>query len=312
MDGKRKILFIGVGFYDYDKSISDTLKDLGYDVTYACSVPPATAVRKFIKKAGLGFINRRYKKQFAFNTILSCPGGHDVVLVIKGENLTVETLEHLKKSNPGARFILYLWDNLKKIENRSFLLSRFDKIASFDRKDCLEYPELFFRPLFYLKREHPVEALKYDISFIGEDRPGRYGFLIKVSDALSGNLNVYLRLKSSILRVLIDRVMGRNICHNKQLPYREFCDIMQNSRSVLDVVEYNQSGLTMRTIEALAMGKHLFTTNAEIAASPHISPGTYTIIDRNCPVFDFTRYGRQEADFYEYYSLTYFIKDLLS
>ncbi|PWL62884.1 MAG: hypothetical protein DBY35_02025 [Bacteroidales bacterium] len=310
MDGK-KVLFVGLGFYNYDSAIKATLDEMGYDTVYATSLVDLGVTGKLFKKLCLGAINRRRADNRVWQNILASRTDNDIIFVIKGENLTRRHLEYLKQKNPKARFVLYLWDNLDKIHNRDILLPYFDKISSFDPSDCLCHKDFFFRPLFYQKKGSGSASYKYDISFIGEDRPGRYRFLKKVASLLPSDKNVYFRLKSSVLRTVIDKITGHRLCNNLKLPYDEFCQVTDSSKAVLDIVEENQSGLTMRTIEALAMGKHLYTTNREIQNAPHISPSSFTVLDVDKPVLELGKEGGQDAGFYEYYSLRHCLSDIL-
>ncbi len=307
----NRLLFIGLGFYDYDSAICDMLQNLGYEVDYIKSIFNQNFINKSLKKLNLDYINRNSTNKALNNSINNLKKNHDIVFVIKGENLTEQHLSQLKRDNPNARFILYLWDNLTKIKNRDILLKHFNKILSFDRQDCLSHPEFEFRPLFYLKKNEPQTTYYYYISFIGEDRPGRYEFLKNLSASFYHDKNIYIRLKASVFRTVIDRITGHKICFNSKLPYSEFCRITNESKTVLDIVEKNQSGLTMRTIEALALGKHLYTTNNEIREAPYISPKSYTILDTKNPKIEFDGQGGQSEDFYTYYGLKNFLLDIL-
>ena len=310
MSGKS-ILFIGLGFYDYDKAICDMLENLGYDVDYTTSLSRPDVRYKLFKKLHLNSINKRRDDNFAWHNITSSRKANDIVFVIKGENLSKRHLDYLRQANPDARFILYLWDNLNKIHNREILLPYFDKVASFDRIDCVNHSEFHFRPLFSQKKDIHKTDFDYTISFIGEDRPGRYKFLKTIRRLIPDDMPVYLRLKSSLLRTVTDKIAGHGLCTNRRLPYDEFCRITYSSEAVLDIVEQNQSGLTMRTIEALAMGKHLYTTNREIENTPHISRSSYTVLDVKSPTLPVMKKGGQDDDFYEYYSLRNFLLDIL-
>lgn len=309
-EGKR-LLFIGLGFYDYDSAICDRLRSMGYVVDYVKTVPSSGIVHKLLKKLRLNSLLCHKIDEFVNRGIAGASVNNDIVFVIKGENLSAGHLSHLKKSNPHARFILYLWDNLNKIANKDVLLPCFDKILSFDRLDCIKYENFEFRPLFYLRTGEPDHAHRYDLSFIGEDRPGRYKFLKKISSIIPKDKVVYFRLKSSVLRTVLDKVTGKRLCNNLRLPYDEFCRITGESAAVLDIVEENQSGLTMRTIESLALGKHLYTTNDEICYTPYISPSSYTVLDVDNPRLQLGKKGGQDDDFYRYFCLGQFLLDIL-
>ena len=50
----------------------------------------------------------------------------------------------------------------------------------------------------------------------------------------------------------------------EQIPKEKVAEIQENSRCNIDINHPNQTGLTMRTIEMVAMNKKLMTTNLNI------------------------------------------------
>lgn len=309
---RLKILFIGVGFYDYDEAIVKGLKSMGHDVDYLRTVYPKSKSEKLLSKTPLKHFYQKSAEKKTEHAITGSRRDNDAVLIIKGENLSAKAVDLLRERNPKARFALYLWDNLNKIANRDILLPNFDKISVFDPTDIPENPGFHYRPLFYLKRGHQTGDYDYDLSFIGENRPGRYKTLTTLSKTLPSGMKLFFRLKSSVLLTIADRMAGRHLCSNKPLPYDEFCSIMDRSKGILDIEETGQHGLTMRSIEALAMGKHLYTTNDEIARAPYVNPDSFTVIhpDGDAQAVD-ARAGGQDEEFYRYYGLNQFLTDIL-
>ena len=83
-------------------------------------------------------------------------------------------------------------------------------------------------------------------------------------------------------------------CH-----YKEYIDIISSSKVVVDMPYEGQTGLTMRTVESLAMGTRLITTNNSIAQYKDISPNSYLIINNQMhdnDIFSFVS-GRQNIEF---------------
>jgi hypothetical protein len=94
---KKRVLFIGIGFYDYEKAIIGQFEQLGYDVDYFSEVP-ANGLKyrlysRFNNTGELEKIRAKHNIQIANN----CAADYDLVFIIKCEYLTVEALEIIKQ-----------------------------------------------------------------------------------------------------------------------------------------------------------------------------------------------------------------------
>lgn len=99
----------------------------------------------------------------------------------------------------------------------------------------------------------------------------------------------------------------------RNLDTNGYMNLLRQSRSVLDIEHEEQSGMTIRTIETLAMGVKLVTTNKNIQKEKFYTPDNIMIIDRNKPILD-PYFIKSEFEpmtgFYEKYSLRAWIKTL--
>lgn len=285
----KKILFIGIGFYDYEDAIAYNIKRRGAIVSYVNTCTYNFLIRCFRWLGKTKATNVRTQK-IRTQDILNTPIDNDIIFVIKGENLTQLDINLLKERNPNAQFILYLWDSLVRQDNTQLLLRSFDIIWSFDRKDCEENPSLKFRPLFY-RTLSPKQDKLYDLSFIGWIHSDRLAILrsLKVQ-LIDAGKPYYLKLYTGPYRYFWDRYITKKLSSNdrdliitKPVDYREFQRVISSSRAILDLAHPLQSGLTMRTIETLAAGCHLLTTNSDISQYPDITKGSYTLFDRANP-----------------------------
>lgn len=284
------MLFVGSRFYNYFDLISDALARAGYDVEgLVTSIARKSLAVRMLSKVGLRGAFRKKQLRNLHAALGYARTDNDIVLVINGANLTPADMEFLRAVNPRARFIFYTWDSLAKYPENERLLPYFDKVSSFDPRDCELHPEFHLRPLFFSKSVETDDSsrdYKWSVAFIGTDRPGRYELLKKIKRNSSGSASLppFLYLQTSVLRMLMDRLSGGALCHNRLLPYERFLSINEEAQCALDIQETTgQSGLTMRTIEMLAIGKYLYTTNPYIASHPYISPDSYTVLDTDHP-----------------------------
>jgi len=285
----RRILFIGIGFYDYERSIIERLREVGALVT-AFDESPAF-VRDGLS-AGLlrrmrwcaGFFVRRHERAMLDRIADS---DFDQVLVIKGSGLSVRFLEQLRARQRRAEFILYQWDSLVRVEGIQERLPLFDRVLTFDRRDSIANPLLKFRPSFY--REPLVssgagpETLAIDVSVVGLLHSDRLQAVRDVeASARASGLTTFVYLYTGIvtwIRLLL-RGEARGV-HLRPIPYATLMEIYRRTRCILDLPHPAQSGLTMRAVEALGLGKKLITTGRDIEFYDFYAPANIDIVDVN-------------------------------
>ena len=96
----KKILFIGIGFYDYDESIIQEFKKLNYEVDYLCEVPPNSLKFRFFSR-----INKKKKidkiiEAYNEHLVRKCNTDYSIIFVIKAELLSEKSIIEIKEKNP--------------------------------------------------------------------------------------------------------------------------------------------------------------------------------------------------------------------
>ncbi len=313
----KKILFIGIDFYDYDSVIKSKLEQMGAKVSYFSS-NKHLRVASFFEHLRLTNIAKSIKKYRLNYLIESSVRNNDIIFVIKGEELNLDSILRLKKYNSSATWILYLWDSLIRMEN-SYILKSFDYVYSFDRKDCKQNPFISFRPLFYRKMLNVEKGTRtIDVSFVGFLHSDRLDVVRKVKDQLIRlGCSYYMKLYVGPFRYLYLRYVSHVLTKNdqdivtiKSIPYNNYVNALLQSKAVLDIAHPLQSGLTMRTIEALAIGCCLLTTNEDIREYKMISNSQFFIINRDKPFIDKTRL-LSDSILSDYFSIDSFLSDII-
>ncbi len=315
---KRKVLFIGVGFHEYDNYILKCLQKR-FEVWYICSSGFKNKhpyihyftqrmhyfFPDFNNKSISDFIERTKSEEF------------DVIFVIKGANLTEQHLEKLKNHHPHAKFKLYVWDEWSFMPNRDVLRSYFPEIYSFDSEDCKQYG-FTLRPLFYIKEYYENNKI-YDISFVGNDHSNRFNTMLNIKRACKMNGLEYRLIvtmtKSSFMRLKSNYSIEdySDVAYRGSIPYSEYEDILKRSKTVVDIPRETQSGITIRTIEALASGTKVITTNKHIMEYDNIPKEMYFIWDNsvNESLINFIKTPVPDYHLDKYYSLENFIEEIL-
>ena len=149
------------------------------------------------------------------------------------------------------------------------------------------------RPLFYFKDQIKIGQEKtIDVSFVGNDHTDRYELLKRVKRICNDN---GLSYKFCLLIGKIEYTKfirfpflkskyakeDAEMFSESGVSYSEYVDIISKSKVVIDMPYEGQTGLTMRTVEALAMGARLITSNEAIEKYKDISLNSYSIINCN-------------------------------
>lgn len=283
---KKRVLFIGIGFYDYDLIIQQAIEKLGFEVDYFCETPK-TITYTISNHLKIRSISNRIKSKHSILIATKCKENYDFIFVIKGDVITPKSLEIIRQKNKTAKTILYLWDSIKRMSNYKKIESYFDTIYSFDRVDALNDNKLKFKPLFYrseYKRDESNHSFLFDLFFIGWAHSDRATLLQKIASILEeqklkvkffifvGKMSYYI---SKSIRTV------RSMTIQEPISPKEVVKYSTQSRAILDLAHPLQTGLTIRTIEVLfGINRKLITTNKDIANYSFYNENNILIINR--------------------------------
>jgi hypothetical protein len=320
--GVNKVLFIGIGFYDYEEAIKHEFKKLDYVVDYFCEVPPYNLVYRFHSRRNNEIKLQEINKHHALGIANHCGTDYDLVFIIKCENMTIEALDIIKNKNPKAKFVLYLWDSIKRIHYVESKFTFFSKIYSFDRLDCLSNDLLSFNPLFfrneYVYKDND-EKISWDIYHLGWCHSDRLKLIKKLAGFCNkNNMNYKLVLFTGWFSYFMQTFFGGDLKGNKKYLIFNTVSAQKNhqnicrSKATLDIAHPLQSGLTMRTIELLGMRKKIITTNDDIVNYDFYHPNNVLVLDRENPILDKNFFEKEYSEITEGIVSKYFISNWLS
>lgn len=288
----KKILFLSVSFFNYEKAIVRRLSELGAEVDFYDERPSNSNFSKGIIRFNKRFYHLKIKEYY--NRILNeiQDNSYDFFFLIKGEAIPAFFLEKIKEINPQMEMIYYNFDPLKEYPDLISNLIYFDKKFTFEYHDSIKY-NLNFRPLFYLDEYKNLnlnsQPPQYDVVFIGSAHTDRYivGEKVRaVADSLNLRSYFYYYAMGRVsfrLKKIIDKHLKEfdiSKVSFEKLNHQQIIDFYKKSKSVLDINKPFQHGLTIRTFEVLASGRKLITTNADIRNYPFYNPNNIFIIDR--------------------------------
>jgi len=317
----KNILYLHRDFLAYDNKIIEQYREMGYGV-YAYSINPqyrvADRFQQIILKKDIHSELANKQQDRIICELRKQNIKIDVVLVIAGQDLQIKTLQELRDIYPCAQFIWYIWDAITNLKEYNGNKDLFDTILSFDKVDSEVY-NIHCLPLFYVLEGIPI-AKEYEYSFIGTEHSARMPIIEEVL-SLTYNDRKYIYLLNGGVSA-IGRYLQRKYCPNakkylklRPLSYDKTIEIMCKSKCVLDLPHSNQTGLTMRTIEALGASVKLITTNTQIVNYDFYNAKNIYILNKEHIVmppksfFD-EPYEEIDRDIREKYSLKNWCKEI--
>ena len=325
----KKILYIGVSTFNYEKEIKAGLERLGADVDYFDERPANDFLTKVFLRLKLKKLIQSKINNYYLSILENIKHIHyDYVFIIKLETIDSVILNKLKHSQQQATFILYLWDSLKNYKGKETLLPYFGRAFSFDSVDTKNYKTLKFLPLFYIpsyKRNSDVKETKYDLCFIGTGHTDRYKIVKKITHLASkNNLSTYsfLFLQNKLIfwfRKIFDKEMRQAQLSDfsfSSLNQKQVFDKIMQSKVIIDIEHKGQVGLTMRTIEMIGSKKKLLTTNPAIKGYDFYNENNILVIDRENLKLDlsflYSPYQDLDKKTYDKYSLDSWLRHIFS
>ena len=329
---KEKILLIAPVFFGYYQDIMNKMEELGYQVDYICDAPGNSNLLKAVGRVNKKLLiplTKRYYKQEIKPCIENKKYKYVVLIAGMTFSLSLSMVEDIKKMNLDAKWVMYQWDSEENLPYCKSIHAFFDKVYSFDDRDCKKNSMYYFMPLFYLDcygkiRKKQKNEVKYDCCYVGTAHLKKYKDVKNMTDELKKKLPVqYIyHYMPSKLKYYYQKIISANFrkakkkeFYFKKLTKQEIVNLYEVSRCVLDAPQDNQSGLTMRTIECLGAGKKLITTNKHIKEYDFYREENILVIDGtidwNSSFFS-DEYVELSEKIYKKYSIENWVKELLT
>jgi hypothetical protein len=285
----KRVLLMAPRFFGYEQDIAAELRRRGAHVEMLpdrpFDTPFMTAVTRFRRKWMIGAADRLYRRLIkGFGRT-----DYDLFLVVNGQTLSRDLLSELRRTMPGTKFVLYMWDSIENRQSVVDNLDLFDARFSFD-PNAVERFGMQLRPLFFVPgfERAPDDKAEFDISFVGTAHTDRYQVVASVERNLPPSIRRYWYLYLQAAWVFTAykltnpalRGASKGEFHFDPLTKAAVQDIFFRSRAILDIEHPRQSGLTMRTFETIGASKKLVTTNARIQNYDFFDPQNICVIDR--------------------------------
>jgi len=282
-----RILYIGPSQPAYHDAFIAALKQKG-EVDYFPFFVEKPYTRNISK---LGLYPKKEVAEKEYYARLLTYKNYDFILVRHGFQLDNGIYTALKSNNNNAKFINFHWDSLKNSYNYLGIINHFDKIYSFDVKDCQEHRRIEYLPLFYidqykaLKNSSSTNIQSTDLLFVGSWRNmERYQLILKTKQFCDNNrlrFKYYLHIdKFKYVNALLKGKFIKEV-QFKLLSHEEIVRLFSDTKVIIDFPSSFQNGLTMRSFEALGAGKKLITTNKNIINEPFYDQSVVSVVSQD-------------------------------
>lgn len=291
----QRILLQVVPYFGYDRVIAEALRDRGALVDVLPDRPFSSAVLHGVAKLARPMVLHHATRLYSDMLAGFGRSSYDHVLVINGQTMSRDFLRSLRADFPTARFAFYIWDSFENKPYAVKAMRLYDAAYSFDRVAAAHH-DIGFRPLFF-SPEFDLAANPHsniDLSFVGTAHSDRPAIINRVDEQLPADVSRYWFLYLKARWVLTYqrainphfRRMSPSAFSFDPLPRSQVRQVFDRSRAFLDIEHDRQTGLTIRTFEALGARKKLVTTNPDIRNYDFYDPANILVIDRDQPHVD--------------------------
>lgn len=318
----KKIVVLGNGMDWCEKSLSDLkkIKDVKLiNNVLPCNMHSLEGVLakihfslKINRVLNLPFKNIWFK---AFAQNICEDRNAELILVIYDRNRLanyIPFLRFIRKYYTNCKLV-YMFTNVVRISGASDnnfveeLNEFYDVVYAFDPSDAPRY-NFKYSPLIYSANTISDIKPKNEVFYVGKAKD-RYPMLIAVFEKL-GQMGIDRRF--FIFGVEEEKQQYKDeIVYNKLIPYEECLKHIQESQCLLDVIQGESEGYTIKVCEAIYYDKLLITTNHNIIKEPFYDPNYICVITDTNDIpedfFDENKKVKYSEEGKEYFSAKLFM-----
>lgn len=197
----------------------------------------------------------------------------------------INYLRNIKNRYSNIRYYLYMVDSVNTYKGKSIKAylsesSLFTCIYSFDPKDCEKYNfKLLLQPLTYF--DLPKTNIKSDIYFLGRPK-GRLDLLVQLAEYCTDKIHLDFKIISNDEKekaFLMERGWLSDY-----VQYKDNLNYLNESNVILELVQENQTGNTLRYQEAIMYNKKLLTNNRNVINLPFYNPNYIHVFNDVCDI----------------------------
>ncbi len=263
----------------YQRMFADLFKPSQYDVEEIPRMVIPLHLRWLYQLHHSDKINRRIKLPgkmlwrscYRLHSYPFDPNEQYCVLFLNGSlryHFSEVYLKELKKHHPNVKLAMILYDSFSNpTAARSIsMIPLFDYVFSFDAGDCARNG---------FERIYSTFSVPKDL-YIDEDKKSAAFFIGFGMGRLKILQDAFERITSSVPNCKLyvagvhesDEKPIKDVVYNLTMPYEQELQMAYNTECIIDIVKEGQTGVSLRTCEAIAFNKKLLTNNVHIQSMP--------------------------------------------
>jgi hypothetical protein len=269
---QQKICLISFDHWNYDSHIITDLKSKGIESFHIKignfkHANLLARVMNAFQKIFLGKNPKIKKRQDFIIQQLEKKGLQDQILVINPE--LIEKEYHLEIKKYTKKYIAYLYDSVERCNITHLLDSVFDEVYSFDKDDIKKYNFKETSNYNYIQKSNNQSKNEYDVLYVGSI-DNRIEKLNEIGDFFNKEnikYKFYIIGKKSFVynlkKIFKKKYQNLNFQRNR-INQEDLITLYSKSATIIDLVRDNQSGLSFRFFEAMALEKKIITNNKSV------------------------------------------------
>tara|TARA_R110002051_G_scaffold256048_1_gene315133 strand:+ start:6048 stop:7088 length:1041 start_codon:yes stop_codon:yes gene_type:complete len=264
---------IGPAFFGYLADIANRFNDRGQDTVFYDERPSNSLRSKlFVRFAPRHVRDRTLARHVDALIGRIIAAGTTEVLLVSPEVITPEAVQWLRDA--GIPVSMYLWDSVSNKPRAAALLPQMAQVASFDPQDCAARGFALIPLYSAAPRQDPAPAKTQDIFYCTTLHSNRPALLTRIRTAVarggwSAKLFLFYHSRPLwMVRYASQPQVWPLLCliSTQSFAQADIAAATQRARAVIDIHHGAQSGLTMRTFEALSLDTVLLTTNPHVTS----------------------------------------------
>ena len=215
-------------------------------------------------------------------------------------------LSEIKKKH-NLRFVLMIVNSMNRMEHAiTKELMVMDDIYTFDKNEAKRYHFKYY-PAIYSKQEVSTTNLESEKAFFVGVSKGRLKKLVEIYDKLT-DLGIECEFYISGVKKE-EKIVRKNIVYNQWIQYNQVLKKIAQSKYLIEVMDQNNSGITLRTLEAVSYNKKLLTNNKKVSDFEFYNPKYIQIFsDIDKIDINFFKKEKVEYNYHNEYSPLNFIQ----
>ncbi|WP_396141208.1 hypothetical protein [Flavobacterium sp.] len=182
-----------------------------------------------------------------------------MILTIKGDFIDNKSIIEFK--NHAKKSIAFFNDAISRYPNIKNVLTLFDEVYSFEKKDCEKYNLKFKTNFIYQQNKKNKEKYKYQLFNISS-KDKRTKIILKIASALQ-KIDIKYKIIIFDNKKKLSKSSGVKIIE-KPIPLENVNQFIDESKALLDIHRAKQDGLSFRVFESLGREKKLISTNRDL------------------------------------------------